>query len=99
METEIRRLRELTSKIVEAMGGDPKKVCICWTKEETDAFISNGFLFFNVARKDSPFRWFGVVARELAYYDRRSHLCYYHIKLMIKLIAKGMQNLDMIFKE
>jgi len=91
----IKELRKLTSNIVEAMGFDPEIVNICVAPVLTDGYNEGGQLFFNAVRDDSKFRWFGVVARELAYNYSRQH--YPHVKAMIYLITKGLENLDKIF--
>jgi len=93
----IKELRKLTSNIVEAMEFDPEVVNICVAPIVTDGYNEDGQLFFNSARNDSPFRWFGVVARELAYNYSRKH--YPHVRAMIDLIARGLQNIDKIFPE
>lgn len=91
----IKKLKKLTRKIVEVMGGNAETVNICIARIETDGYNEQGQLFFNATRKDSPFRWFGVVARELAYNYSRSH--YPHVKAMVDLIARGLQNFDDLF--
>jgi len=93
----IRKLRRLTKKIVDAMGFDPEIVNICVARIVTDGYNKDGQLFFNAARDDSPFRWFGVVARELAY--NYSHRHYPHVKAMVDLITRGLENIGKIFPE
>lgn len=93
----VRRFRALITKIVKAMEFNPETVNICVARVETDGYNQNGQLFFNASRNDSPYYWFGVVARELAY--NWSHLHYPHVKAMIALLAKGLENIDTIFPE
>jgi hypothetical protein len=93
----IRKLRRLTRKIVEAMGLNPETVNICVANTATDGYNQEKQLFFNAAREDSPYRWFGVVARELGYNYSRLH--YPHVKAMVYLIAIGLENVGLILPE
>jgi len=94
----IKNFRELIRKIVQVMGGNPGTVNICIANPETDGDRREGQLFFNVLRKDKPFRWIVVVARELAYlkFPKPSPA---HINLMTDLIEKAIENIDKIFPE
>ena len=77
------------------MEGNPDSVSICVAPKETDGYNHDGLLLFNVNRlDDSPYRWFGVVARELAYNYSKNH--YPHVKAMIDLMSIGLQNIDFI---
>ncbi len=91
----IKKLRKLTRTIVEVMGCNPETVNICVAKEVTDGYNEKGQLFFNANRSDSPYRWFGVVARELGY--NVSHMYYAHVKAMVYLITKGLENIEKIY--
>jgi hypothetical protein len=93
----IKIMRILLKKIVQAMGLNPETVNLCVARATTDGYNLDGQLFFNVARNDPPFRWFGVVARELAY--NHSHLYYPHVKTMIDLLAKGLENINTLLPE
>jgi hypothetical protein len=93
----IRNLRRLTEKIVDAMGLNPETVNICVADTVTDGYNQEKQLFFNAAREDSPYRWFGVVARELAY--NYSHLHYPHVKAMVALITIGLENIGLLLPE
>lgn len=93
----IKNLRRLTRKIVKAMVLNPETVNICVADAVTDGYNQEKQLFFNAAREDSPYRWFGVVARELAY--NHSHGHYPHVKAMVDLIAIGLENIGPILPE
>ncbi len=95
--TKIRNLRRLTRKIVETMGLNADTVNICVAKPITDGYNEDKQLFFNATREDSPYRWFGVVARELAY--NYSHNHYPHVKAMVDLISIGLANIERILPE
>lgn len=93
----IKKMRILLRKIVEAMGANPETVNLCVAKLVTDGYNEDGQLFFNVARNDSPFRWFAVVARELAY--NHSHLHYPHVRAMVEVMTKGLENIGELLPE
>ncbi|MCP8308998.1 MAG: DUF3684 domain-containing protein [archaeon] len=97
----IKEFRKLIARIVETMGGNSKTIKICVAKKATDGYNEDGQLFFNVVREDTRYRWFAVVARELAH--NYSPICrinpYMHIKVMIDLIEKGLERIDEIYPE
>ena len=98
---QIKEFRNLITRIVEVMEGNPQTVNICVAKKVTDAYNEDDQLFFNINRTDTRYRWFAVVARELAY--NYSSICrvnpYVHIKAMIDLIERGLEKIDEIFPE
>lgn len=97
----IKEFRNLLMKIVEAMAGNPHTVNVCVANKRTDGYNEEGQLFFNISREDTCYRWFAVVARELAY--NYSPVCrvnpYVHIKAMIDLIEKGLEKINEIFPQ
>jgi len=82
---ELKKFKLFCQRLVELMGGNPETVNICVADEKTDGYNTKGQLFFNIARKDDPYRWIIVIARELAYNISRKR--YPHMNAMTELLV------------
>lgn len=82
---ELKKFKLFCQRLVELMGGNPETVNICVADRKTDGYNTKGQLFFNIARKDDPYRWIIVIARELAYNISRKR--YLHMNAMTELLV------------
>ena len=92
----IQQNRVKLCKIVETMGGNPDTVNICWMDENTDGFIENEQLIFNIkAIRNKPLIfWVVLVAREMAYLEHGYMVGrYVLIKTMRKYIVDAHERL------
>ncbi|RLI00823.1 hypothetical protein DRO38_05880, partial [Candidatus Bathyarchaeota archaeon] len=83
-------------QIVEAMGGNPDTVNVCWMDESTDGFIENEQFIFNIkAIQNKPLIfWIVLVAREMAYIEHGHFVNRYTlIKSMRKYIVSAHEKL------
>lgn len=97
---EIKKFRSFCQRLVKLMGGNPETVNICVADRRTDGYNTKGQLFFNIARKDVPYRWIIVIARELAYNISRKR--YPHMNAMTDLLVdmiKHWHEIEEIYKE
>lgn len=67
----IKQTRNKLCKIVEAIGGNPETVNLCWADESIDGFIESEQLVFNlkVIQNKPLIFWIVLVAREMAYLE------------------------------
>lgn len=97
---EIRNFRSFLQELVRIMGGNPETINVCVADRRTDGYNTKGQLFFNITRKEDPYRWLIVTARELAYNISRKR--YPHMNAMTDLLVntiKRWHEVEEIYKK